>query len=78
MTKKKCAVIVIDMLEDFVYGVLKNDRAKRIIPNIAKLLDFARAKGWLVVYANDAHQSGLAYLKMCYGATVTTMKKLLK
>lgn len=46
---------------------LKNDRAKRIIPNIAKPLDFARAKGWFVVY-----------LRMCYGATMTTMKKLLK
>lgn len=58
MAKEKYAVIVIDMLEDFVYGALKNDRSKRIIPNIAKLLEFARAKGWLVVYANDAHLPG--------------------
>lgn len=58
MVKEKYAVIVIDMLEDFVYGALKNDRAKRIIPNIAKLLEFARTKGWLVVYTNDAHLPG--------------------
>ncbi|MEK7543691.1 MAG: isochorismatase family cysteine hydrolase [Patescibacteria group bacterium] len=58
MKKGKYAAIVIDMLEDFVYGALKNDRAKRIIPNIEKLLADARKKGWLVVYANDAHLSG--------------------
>ncbi|MDP1722331.1 MAG: isochorismatase family cysteine hydrolase [Candidatus Gottesmanbacteria bacterium] len=58
MVRNKYAVVVIDMLEDFVYGALKNDRAKRIIPNIAKLLEFARAKDWLVVYANDAHLPG--------------------
>src|SRR3990170_8631518 len=54
----KRAVIVIDMLEDFVYGALKNKRAKRIIPNIKKLLFYARRKGWTVVYANDAHLPG--------------------
>lgn len=58
MKKQNYAVIVIDMLEDFVYGALKNERAKRIIPNIAKLLTHARKKGWLVVYANDAHLPG--------------------
>ena len=58
MKKQKYAVIVIDMLEDFVYGALKNERAKRIIPNIAKLLALARKNGWLVVYANDAHLPG--------------------
>ncbi len=58
MIKQKRAVIVIDMLDDFVYGALKNDRAKRIIPNIANLLAHARKRDWLVVYANDAHLPG--------------------
>ena len=58
MKKQQYAVIVIDMLEDFVYGALKNERAKRIIPNIVKLLSYARKQGWLVVYANDAHLPG--------------------
>lgn len=58
MVKQKNAVIVIDMLEDFVYGALKNERSKRIIPNIAKLLRYAREHGWPVVYANDAHLPG--------------------
>lgn len=56
--KNKKAVIVIDMLEDFVYGALKNERSERIIPNIKKLLDHARKMGWLVVYSNDAHLPG--------------------
>ena len=56
MSKK--AVIVIDMLEDFVYGSLKNDRAKKIIPNIKKLLGHARKNGWVVVFSNDAHHPG--------------------
>ena len=46
------------MLEDFVYGALKNDRAVKIIPNIKKLLDFARKNGWVVVFSNDAHLPG--------------------
>jgi nicotinamidase-related amidase len=31
------AVLVIDMLNDFVTGKLKCERAKRIIPNLKKL-----------------------------------------
>jgi len=56
MAKK--AVIVIDMLEDFVYGPLKNERAQKIIPKIKKILAFARKNNWLVIYANDAHYPG--------------------
>jgi nicotinamidase-related amidase len=48
---------VIDMLNDFVTGSLKNPRAEKIIPTIQELVTVARADrtGWLVVYANDAH-----------------------
>lgn len=56
--KNKKALIVIDMLEDFIYGSLKNERSRRIIPNIGKLLDFGRKNGWVVVYSNDAHLPG--------------------
>lgn len=52
------AVIVIDMLNDFVTGELANPRSVIITPNIARLLDEARRKGWLVVYGNDAHLPG--------------------
>lgn len=46
------------MLEDFVYGSLKNERSQRIIPNIKKLLEYARRQGWVVIYSNDAHKPG--------------------
>jgi nicotinamidase-related amidase len=49
------AVIVIDMLNDFVTGQLKCERALRIIPNIKKLTTAARQHGIPVIYSNDAH-----------------------
>jgi nicotinamidase-related amidase len=52
------AVLVIDMLVDFVTGKLRCERASRIIPNIKKLLEAARRHGMLVVYVGDAHLKG--------------------
>lgn len=43
------------MLNDFVTGALKCERAARIIPNIKRLVEAAREKGIPVVYANDTH-----------------------
>lgn len=49
------AVIVIDMLNDFVTGDLKCERALHIIPNLKKLIAKAREKNVPVIYSNDAH-----------------------
>jgi len=49
------ALVVIDMLNDFVTGKLKNERAKHIIPNIKKLIQAARDANVPVIYCNDAH-----------------------
>jgi len=49
------AVIVIDMLNDFVTGDLKCERANRIIPNLKKLIEAARKYKIPVIYSNDAH-----------------------
>jgi len=49
------AVIIIDMLNDFVTGELKCERAKPIIPRLKKLIDAARTHGIPVIYSNDAH-----------------------
>jgi len=49
------AVIIIDMLNDFVTGDLKCERAKPIIPNLKKLVDAARKHSIPVIYSNDAH-----------------------
>ena len=54
----KRAVIIIDMLQDFVHGSLKFEGSEKIIEPIAKLLDHARANKWPVIYSNDAHIEG--------------------
>lgn len=55
----KVAIIVIDMLNDFVKekGVLKCARAKKVIPNIRRLISLSRRKKIPVIYANDTHTS---------------------
>jgi len=55
----KTAVLVIDMINDFVIGVFKNERAAKTIPNIKRLLDFARKQGVPIIYATDAHMPQL-------------------
>jgi nicotinamidase-related amidase len=49
------AVIIIDLLNDFVTGDLKTERAKRIIPKLKKLIEAARKHNIPVIYSNDAH-----------------------
>ncbi|EFA77330.1 amidase [Heterostelium album PN500] len=51
------ALIIIDMLNDFVTGVLNNQaHASKIIPNIKALLDYARSQpDWIILFSNDAH-----------------------
>jgi len=53
MTK---AVVIIDMLNDFVTGGLKCDRAQRIIPHIKELVEAAHSAKVPVVFSNDAHR----------------------
>ncbi|MEM0265082.1 MAG: isochorismatase family cysteine hydrolase [Candidatus Methanomethylicia archaeon] len=49
------AILVIDMLNDFVYGSLKCDNALKIIPRVKILIDTAREHGIPVIYVNDSH-----------------------
>ncbi|WP_142856090.1 cysteine hydrolase family protein [Salinigranum halophilum] len=51
------AVLVLDMLNDFVTGEIAAERAERIIPTLRDdLLPAAREHGVRVVYVNDAHR----------------------
>ena len=50
----KQAILVVDMLNDFVTGALKCDRGLAIVPKTAQLLDGARKVGVPVVFCNDA------------------------
>jgi nicotinamidase-related amidase len=49
------AVILVDMLNDFVTGKLEAKRAQRIIPNLNRLVETARENKVPVIYSNDAH-----------------------
>lgn len=51
------AVIVLDMVNDFVTGTIAAERAQRIIPSLRdELLPAAREHGIRVIYVNDAHR----------------------
>jgi nicotinamidase-related amidase len=52
MTK---ALIVVDMLEEFVDGRLGGEKARAIVPNVAELANRFVADGETVVFACDAH-----------------------
>jgi nicotinamidase-related amidase len=49
------ALIIVDMLNDFVHGKLANPKAQAIIEPLQRLLACAREEGWVVVFSNDAH-----------------------
>ncbi|MDO4503410.1 MAG: isochorismatase family cysteine hydrolase [Coriobacteriia bacterium] len=51
----KPAIIVIDMLNDFVTGPIASSRVHHIIPQIKALCERAREAGVPVLYANDCH-----------------------
>jgi len=53
----KKVLIVVDMINDFVTGILGSDRARKIVPDIAALLKKARKLGIPVIYLRDAHES---------------------
>ena len=59
MQNSKTAILVVDMLNDFVTGALKCERGIAIVPKTAKLLDEARKNGVKVIFCNDAHLKGI-------------------
>ncbi len=58
---KHYAVLVVDMLNDFIYGKLKCVRAKKIIPKIQSLLETTKDIEVPVFFCNDAHQKNDSY-----------------
>ena len=52
------ALVIIDMLDDFVHGALANPRAQTIVPPLRELLRHARKESWPIVFSNDAHLPG--------------------
>ena len=64
---RKYAVLVVDMLNDFVTGALKCDRGLRIVPKTAELLNGCREKGIPVIFCNDAHLKGIDHELKLWG-----------
>lgn len=58
------ALIVVDMLIDFVDGALANPKAQRMIGPLQHLLAHARESGWVVAFSNDAHHPDDPELKV--------------
>jgi len=52
------ALIIVDMLNDFVDGKLANPKAQAVIAPLQQLLQHARDEEWVVVFSNDAHKPG--------------------
>ena len=63
----KTAILVVDMLNDFVTGALKCDRGLAIVPKTAKLLAGARKAGVPVIFCNDAHIKGVDHELKLWG-----------
>ena len=64
---KKTAIIIVDMLNDFVTGALQCERGKAIVPHLKALIEGARKKGAYVIYSNDAHLKGIDHELKLWG-----------
>lgn len=53
--KLKYAILVVDMLNDFMTGALKCERGLAIVPHTQKLLEEARKNHIPVIFCNDSH-----------------------
>ena len=65
--KPRYAILVNDMLNDFIHGKLKCDRAAQIIPKIKLLLEKARQKNIPIFYCNDEHLPNDTYELRLWG-----------
>jgi nicotinamidase-related amidase len=55
LSDERIAILVNDMLNDFIKGALKSDSATKIIPSIKNLISVARMNDIPVFYCNDEH-----------------------
>jgi len=59
MMSLKTAIIVVDIINDFVTGVLGSKRAQRIVPKVKHLIDFAHKEKIPVIFTCDTHLPNL-------------------
>ena len=53
--EKKFAIIVVDMINEFVKGKISAPSAREIIPNVQELIKEAKSKNIPIFYCNDNH-----------------------
>jgi len=53
------AILIVDLIQEFVTGRLGNPRAQAVVPRVKKLLDAARRKGLKIIHVTDAHLPGV-------------------
>jgi len=58
------ALIIVDMIHDFVDGKFGSEGAKKIIPNIRKLIQWAHDRKIPVIYLKDEHKDDDVELKV--------------
>lgn len=58
------AVLIVDMINEFVSGRFGSARARRVVPRVAELASAAREKGIPVLFARDAHHPSDPELKV--------------
>lgn len=63
----KYAVIVVDMLNDFVTGALGCERGRAIVPDLKRLIEFSREHDIPVIYSNDSHLKGIDHELKLWG-----------
>lgn len=51
----KKAILVIDMINDFVVGKYGSEQARRIVPILKRFLNWARVKKIPIIYVQDTH-----------------------
>jgi nicotinamidase-related amidase len=55
----RAALLVVDMVNDFVTGVFGGARSQAMVPRLAALLAWARAASVPVIYCSDSHLAGI-------------------
>jgi len=63
----KYAMIIVDMLNDFITGPISTERARTIVEQNRILIEAARQKGYPVIYANDCHTKEIDHEFVIWG-----------
>lgn len=52
------ALVVVDMVDEFVHGRLGSEKSRAIVPACQRVLEHARSEGWPVAFTRDFHLDG--------------------